>query len=166
LTPDVQKDIVQRLAVGNYIDAACLSVGISPATFYTWMDKGREAEKKPVRRRNAQERLHLEFLEAVENAQGAAEVNALTPIRLAMPEQWQAAAWILERKFPDKWGRREKIEINAAITVLKQEMYQLVLVDLVKVFDDINVIADPEERRMMYAAGAQRIIEATYREAT
>ena len=165
LTKDLQALLVARLAVGNYIDAACMSVGISPASFYVWMDKGREAEKKTERKRTAQDRLHMEFMEAVENAQGVSEVNALAMVRKAMPDAWQAAAWILERKFPERWGRREKIEISAAIVTIRAEVYQIVAVELVKLFDDINVIMDPEERRMMYAAGAHRVLEASYKEA-
>ncbi len=31
-------------------------------------------------------------------------------IATAAKENWQAAAWRLERKFPERWGRRQKVD--------------------------------------------------------
>jgi hypothetical protein len=32
-------------------------------------------------------------------------VQALALIRNAMPEEWGAAAWFLENRYPDRWRR-------------------------------------------------------------
>lgn len=58
------------------------------------------------------------FLYQIEKAQAAAEIRNLTIIQRAAGDgetgSWQAAAWILERKFPDRFGRRERINLSGA----------------------------------------------------
>lgn len=41
-----------------------------------------------------------------------AEIRALDKITSAMGEHWQAAAWFLERSYPDKYGRRQRINLE------------------------------------------------------
>jgi len=45
-------------------------------------------------------------LYAVEKAQAGAEMTSIALINRASEMQWQAAAWRLERKHPDRWGRK------------------------------------------------------------
>lgn len=54
------------------------------------------------------------FAYLLEKAQAEAEVEMLTRIRIAAkaPNHWQAAAWMLERKNPDRWGRRERVQME------------------------------------------------------
>lgn len=48
-------------------------------------------------------------------ARGEAEIRALTLIQRAANEgSWQAAAWYLERSHPDKWGKRERLQLEGA----------------------------------------------------
>lgn len=115
ITSEVIKRICEIISVGNYANIACQSVNISEQTYYTWLQRGR-AEKERIEKLEAQgldilpskEGIYLEFLDAVKKAESDAEVMAVMHIRTAMPNQWQAAAWYLERKFPDRYGRREK----------------------------------------------------------
>ncbi|HXF72327.1 MAG TPA: hypothetical protein VNO79_06935 [Actinomycetota bacterium] len=54
-----------------------------------------------------EEAAFLEFRDAVERALVEAEVADVALIERAAQEgHWQAAAWRLERMFPDRWGRR------------------------------------------------------------
>jgi hypothetical protein len=59
------------------------------------------------------EQIYQEFREAVEKAKAEAEVRDVTLIdKAAKDGSWQAAAWKLERKFPNKWGRVNRTEIS------------------------------------------------------
>jgi hypothetical protein len=51
-----------------------------------------------------------DFRAAIKKAQARAEENALKRIQTASRKQWQAAAWWLERKYPERWGKRERVE--------------------------------------------------------
>jgi len=103
LTPEVQERIITALRAGNYQETAANYAGISAATFYDWMARGREEPGS----------VFAEFLDAVEKAKSDAEVRDLYLIdQAAQTGSWQAAAWKLERKFPHKWGRVNRTEIS------------------------------------------------------
>lgn len=103
LTPEVQERIVTAIRAGNYQETASLYAGISEATFYGWMDRGR----------NEPGSIYSEFMEAVEKAKAAAEIRDVVLIdKAAQDGSWQAAAWKLERKFPHKWGRMVRAEVS------------------------------------------------------
>jgi hypothetical protein len=103
LTKEVQDKIVFALRAGNYQETAARYAGIDGATFYRWMSRGAEEETG----------IYSEFCEAVEKAKAEAEVRDVTLIdKAAKDGSWQAAAWKLERKFPNKWGRVNRTEIS------------------------------------------------------
>ena len=104
LTPELQEEITKRIKAGNYIQVACEAIGISHTTYFNWIKKGEEG-KSP----------YVEFLKAIKKAEAEAHVNCVAIIASHATEQWQAAAWLLERKYPDKWGRRDKLDIKGEI---------------------------------------------------
>jgi transposase len=120
LTPEVQERIVTALRAGNYRETASRHAGISYMTFRRWEMKG-EAVKS---------RKFCEFCEAIKKAEADAEVRDLELISKAAEEQWQAAAWKLERKYPQRWGRRDatKLELSGEVkqvTISDRELDQL-----------------------------------------
>jgi hypothetical protein len=44
-----------------------------------------------------------------------AEVAPVANIRVAGQTDWRAHAWLLERRNPASWGRREKVEMDLSI---------------------------------------------------
>lgn len=106
LTPARQEIITTLLANGHFAETACAKAKISETTFYAWLQKGERATAG----------IYREFLEAVKEADANFEVIALGKIKEAAlptperPGQWQAYAWILERRHPKKWGRK-RIEV-------------------------------------------------------
>ena len=101
LTPEPQKKIVNIIKKGNYIRVACQAVGISHTTYFSWIKKGEEGISP-----------YVEFLYAVEKAESEAQIEFIKIIAAQAPKQWQAAAWWLERRFPEMWGRRDKLDIK------------------------------------------------------
>ncbi len=103
LTPEVRDRIVQAIKAGNYMETAAAYAGISKDTLYTWLRRGAsEADGA-----------YAEFAAAVDQALASAETRDVALIGQAAEKEWQAAAWRLERKFPDRWGRRYKHEVEA-----------------------------------------------------
>jgi hypothetical protein len=103
LTPEVQDRIVAALRAGNYQETAAAYAGISRTAFFDWLERGR----------NEPESIYAVFLDAVEKAKADAEVRDVALIdKAAHDGSWQAAAWKLERKFPQKWGRVNRTEIS------------------------------------------------------
>ena len=87
-TPDVVERITQALAVGATYQLACDYAGISYQTFLNWQES------------------KVEFFEAVKEAEGRAAVRWLSRIEKAAEDTWQAAAWKLERRYPEMYGRQ------------------------------------------------------------
>jgi len=97
LTPELQQKIVDAIRMGAYIETAAAYAGINKSTLYDWMRRGARAKSGKYK----------EFSNAIEKALAESEMRDLAVIAKASQENWQAAAWRLERKFPDRWGRRK-----------------------------------------------------------
>jgi len=97
LTPELQQKIVDAIRMGAYIETAAAYAGINKSTLYDWMKRGARAKSGKYK----------EFSNAIEKALAESEMRDLAVIAKASQENWQAAAWRLERKFPDRWGRRK-----------------------------------------------------------
>ena len=102
LTPELQEKIVTAVRGGNYIETAAAYAGVSKDTLYAWLKRGARAThpNSPYRR----------FSDAIEKALAEAEMRDVLIIGKAAEEQWQAAAWRLERKFADRWGRQVQVK--------------------------------------------------------
>lgn len=100
LTPERQKRIVDAIRAGNYVETAAEYAGIGKTTFYRWMEQGEQASHG----------IYREFRDAVMRARAEAEARSVALIQKAAPDDWRAAAWWLERAFPDRWGPRQKLE--------------------------------------------------------
>jgi len=92
----IKKSVIDHLEVGNTIEASAFKSGISRGTYYNWY--------------NADEQFAL----ACDEAMAKAEEALLNQImRMAITrDDWRAPAWILERRFPDRWGARQEIKME------------------------------------------------------
>lgn len=98
LTPEVTDQITRLIRVGNTVEIAAAAAGISRSTFFAWMDRGKKsgASNAPYR----------EFREAVGQARAEAEAVLVGRVsKAAANGSWSAAAWLLERRAPERWGK-------------------------------------------------------------
>jgi hypothetical protein len=102
LTPELKDKIVKAVRAGNYIETAAAWAGIHKDTFYDWFHKGQASRAG----------LYREFADELEIAWAESEVRDLQTISMAAAENWAAAAWRLERKFPTRWGRKDRMELS------------------------------------------------------
>ena len=97
--PDTVQKLLAALADGNYRQTACRIAGIAPQTLYN-----------AIKRADSGDAAAIAFVEAVEKAEASAEGQIVQQWRSAInagPQYWAAAATFLERKAPDRWGRRQ-----------------------------------------------------------
>lgn len=107
LTPALIEKIVGYLRAGAYVETAAAAAGISKQTLYTWLRRAADE--------NEEDPIFAKFAAAVEEAQALAEVRDIALIGKAAETQWQAAAWRLERKSPERWGR--KVELSGGLNL-------------------------------------------------
>jgi hypothetical protein len=108
LTPELQKEICDLLREGNFVETVCDYVGIDKTTFYDWSNRGDRGWKADI------DGGYVEFSNAVKKAISQVETETVTDLRKG-PMNWQAKAWWLERRHPDKWGNRGKSQIEHTI---------------------------------------------------
>lgn len=126
------KRICRLIREGNYDTTVLAIMGISQDTWYRWLREGEEIaddetgmydfifdDSLPpadgaIARDRETLRLQLQFYVEIVKARAQAEANMLRRINTASQTQWQAAAWFLERKFPERWGREK---MNATVKV-------------------------------------------------
>ena len=105
LTPDRQRVLVDAIRAGNFYEVACAAADVDYSTFRRWMVAGEEGRGKA----------YSEFREAITRAESAAERDALTHLQNAMPADWRAAMAFLERRYPDRWGRRDRVAVDQQV---------------------------------------------------
>ena len=103
LTPDTQSKILEALRSGCLREDAARYAGIHPDTLSTWYRAGASVEAED----------HLrEFHREVQKTERSVKIRLLGIIQQAANEDWKAGAWYLERKFPDEFGRRDRLRLD------------------------------------------------------
>ena len=101
LTPEVQAKVVEALRLGAPRKLAAEYAGIAYDTLREWC----------LRRGPA----YVAFAVALKEAESKGSVAALAKIQKAATDgQWQAAAWLLERRDPENFGRRQVVALMRA----------------------------------------------------
>ena len=101
LTPALQEAICKDIAARVPETTAARANGIPDRTYFVWKAKGARPQAAAFYR---------QFHQAVEKALAEAERGCVVRIVRASERYWQAAAWMLERRWPDTWARRERLE--------------------------------------------------------
>ena len=58
----------------------------------------------------------------VEKAEHVAEAEFTFAVQAAVPKNWQAAAWWLERRRHEAYGRRDRVEMTVDVRGMAQKM--------------------------------------------
>lgn len=101
LNPELTGVFLGVIRAGNTLDVACRSIGVDKSTVHRWIEKGKVQERGQYR----------EFYLAYHKARVEMEKIAVLAIRnraanSEKEDAWKAAAWYLEHRYPDRWGRR------------------------------------------------------------
>lgn len=134
LTLERIEKLSDLLSGGNYIGTAARYAGISESTFHSWRLRG-EAELDRLESSGADladvlgdeltakalwysktagpEWPYLVFAVVMARSRAAAEVRMIHSIQTAAAQgDWRAAAFFLERSFPQRWGNRHQIALE------------------------------------------------------
>ena len=100
LTPELSKEICGYIAQGLTKKTAIDACGICESTFYAWIRQG-EADLAAGKKNR-----FTQFLQSIKKAETKDKLSRLKVIRDAAADgTWQAAAWELERRYRDEYGR-------------------------------------------------------------
>ena len=115
ITPYIDK-LEQAIALGATYQLAALYAGISESTFTRWRAQA-EGAKPGTPLAQLRERLR--------QAEGRAALTWLARIEQAAANgDWRAAAYKLEKRYPDQYGPRVKADLRLQIDQLVREVAQ------------------------------------------
>lgn len=99
----------QLAAEGQYDVVIYNSLGVRTGTWYRWMSEGEkifeDENYDPDGFSKEMQRLMADLYFYVRKGQAEAEQKAVALIQKSAHGDWKAAAWYLERKYRDRWGR-------------------------------------------------------------
>ena len=111
LTYNIILEIQECLKDGCYIETAMNFVGIPKERFYEWNKiaiaelKQRDIAFDTKSKRKDEQEIYVQFHNAIRKSLAESERSDLAIIsRVADSGNWQAAAWRLERKHPERYG--------------------------------------------------------------
>ena len=102
--------LAKALRKGTIIKHACIGAGICEKTYHNWQNEASDKELDPLdpeealgKNPNRDDVLRY-FVRETSKALNDYSSELLEKIHNA--DSWQAASWILERRFPEEFGRR------------------------------------------------------------
>ena len=111
LTAELIERICEYICKGNYISTACQIVGIHKATYYNWLEQGETDIEAGIGS------MYADFLKAVTTAEAEAEEVMVAVVRevATQKKEWLPAMTYLERRHPERWGRKDRhqVDVNA-----------------------------------------------------
>ena len=103
LEPKVTEPLLTAIRLGMFIEHACAYAGIDSSTFRLWRQDAADGIEP-----------FASFWPDVTKAEADSIIRRMSRIEKAAEEgNWTADAWVLERKYPDKFGKRDRLEISA-----------------------------------------------------
>ena len=106
-TPDRAEKILAALRQGTTIATAVRAAGLGLSAFKTW--RASDAT----------------FAAAIKKAIAEGEAALIGIVQRATPKHWQAAAWLLERRWPQRWARREPPPVEPREEAAKYDLSRL-----------------------------------------
>lgn len=104
LTDQTIGAIAEAIRLGAYVETAVALAGVSKDSFYRWLKESTDEDSSSQTRK---------LSDAVKKAMAEAEMRDLAVIdRAAQSGEWTAAAWRLERKHPERWGRQARVQLE------------------------------------------------------
>lgn len=96
-TPETVKKLCDAIRLGASYGDACGYAGIDIATFGRWRDE------------------FADFAHEIKEAEASGRVQLIAKIQKAATDgNWQAAAWMLERRDPQNYGRIMRTQVTGA----------------------------------------------------
>lgn len=110
LRPEMIKTISEAVELGAHLSLACKAGCIAYSTFREYLIQGEEDVASDIR---PEDSIYRQLYEAVQAAQYRCMLRQLAIIeKAAQRGEWTAAAWKLERNWPELYALRGRIELT------------------------------------------------------
>lgn len=93
-TPNVREAVLASIRRGNFLQVAAAEAGIDDSTLYAWKKNDPD------------------FARDVKQAELVAEAQHINNIKKHSIRNWMCSAWWLQRKVPERWVEKTKMELT------------------------------------------------------
>jgi len=116
------------------------AIGITPETWNNWMNWGKSGEKDPI---------YCRFYAAVRESESKLMFDCLTKLKKVNDTGMnpQSIQWLLERRFPQDFGKKNALELNA-----KTESLSL----------NVNASLNQDEKRMLIVGMLDKLNKGSF----
>ena len=103
-TKKTREELLANLREGLTIKDACALAGINRCTYYSWLENGSE-----------------DWIQKVSEAESYAKAMLVQQVKIdgTAKQDWRAAAWLLERRWPEDYGPKRELDLNVGSTTDK-----------------------------------------------
>lgn len=122
LTPELIEKMSGIMAQGHYFITACNACDIDKTTAYKWINQGELDITNNV------DSLNTNLIHALKKAEADAEQRLLQVVsdKALTGKEWLPAMTILERRHPERWGRKDRsliqIDEHKTVTITNVEV--------------------------------------------
>lgn len=95
LSHELIDQICQYIRCGNTLRASAGLAGIRPVELQSWLNRGRLHTSG----------IYYDLYHEVLRARSASEIELVSVVENRAIDDWRAAAWLLERRFRQTWGK-------------------------------------------------------------
>ena len=90
------EEVCHLLAKGHSVEAACVGANLSRTSFYRWMEQDEELRDR------------------IDDAKIAGEGAMIAEMRslIEARQDWKGLAWLLERRWPERYSAKREIEVS------------------------------------------------------
>lgn len=106
LNAELADAILNTVAHGSTFHAAAQAAGVNRTTLIAWRERG-EADLD-----NGKDTVFARFAHGLPRARARGEASLVDTIRAHATMDWRAAAWLLERRNPEDWAKRDSLDVN------------------------------------------------------
>lgn len=134
LTDAIIRQVGKLLRAGNYQQTVQGYIGVSHTSWYNWIKRGNAAIDAVIENPEApldwRDALCIRFVREIAQAEADSVIVDLSTIRAASKKNWQAAAWILERRHPDMFAQKQQLTVkedkeSISIDEVKEKLKQI-----------------------------------------
>lgn len=167
LTASVIDNLADAMENGATIDVACDVAEVHRSSFFRWQKAAQELhealseETIELSKLSKRQKLLRQFLKKVLFGISRYELNLLKEIREGK-RGWQAKAWILERRFRERYARRVMVDTELFVKHFEREHGSELTVVLQSVLDTAEAVTasnqtydepDMQGKKLQLAAG-------------
>lgn len=101
----------EAVSKGNYAIVACQLCGISEFAFYNWLNQASTDEENGL---TEEESIYIRLAKSLKRAEAKAEAELVQVVRetATKKKEWLPAITFLERRHPDRWGRKDRTQVT------------------------------------------------------